>query len=96
MRSIWQCWLYWRFHWAQLYQKSNGRRKTFLSRILTPCENAVYKVMHIDREEQMNWKKYLVSVLLFSGIGLIFLFLLQMLAGLSSVESGDARLPIES
>ena len=55
--------------------------KTFLSRILTPCENAVYKVMHIDREEQMNWKKYLVSVLLFSGIGLIFLFLLQMLQG---------------
>ncbi len=29
----------------------------------------------------MNWKKYLVSVLLFSGIGLIFLFLLQMLQG---------------
>ncbi len=55
--------------------------KTFLSRILTPCENAVYKVMRIDREEQMNWKKYLVSVLLFSGIGLIFLFLLQMLQG---------------
>ena len=55
--------------------------KTFLSRILTPCENAVFKVMHIDREEQMNWKKYLVSVLLFSGIGLIFLFLLQMLQG---------------
>lgn len=55
--------------------------KTFLSRILTPCENAVYKVMRIDREEQMTWKKYLVSVLLFSGIGLIFLFLLQMLQG---------------
>ena len=55
--------------------------KTFRSRILTPCENAVFKVMHIDREEQMNWKKYLVSVLLFSGIGLIFLFLLQMLQG---------------
>ena len=55
--------------------------KTFLSRILTPCENAVYKVMHIKIDEQMNWKKYTVSVLIFSGIGLIFLFLLQMLQG---------------
>ena len=27
--------------------------KTFLSRFLTPCENAVYKVLRIDRAEQM-------------------------------------------
>lgn len=55
--------------------------KTFLSRILTPCENAVYKVMRIKKEEEMSWKKYAVSVLIFSGIGLIFLFLLQLLQG---------------
>ena len=29
----------------------------------------------------MNWKKYAVSVLVFSGIGLVFLFLLQLLQG---------------
>ena len=29
----------------------------------------------------MNWKKYAVSVLIFSGIGLVFLFLLQLLQG---------------
>lgn len=56
-------------------------KKTFLSRILTPCENAVYKVMRIKKEEEMSWKKYAVSVLIFSGIGLIFLFLLQLLQG---------------
>ena len=56
-------------------------QKTFLSRVLTPCENAVYKVMHVKKNEQMNWKKYLLSVLLFSGIGLVFLFLLQLLQG---------------
>ena len=55
--------------------------KTFLSRILTPCENAVYKVMRIKKEEEMSWKKYAVSVLIFSGSGLIFLFLLQLLQG---------------
>lgn len=58
----------------------NGE-KTFLSKILTPCENAVYKVMRVKKDEQMNWKKYAVSVLIFSGIGLIFLFLLQILQG---------------
>lgn len=55
--------------------------KTFLSRILTPCENAVYKVMRIDKNEEMNWKKYAISVLAFSGVGLVFLFLLQVLQG---------------
>ena len=55
--------------------------KTFLSKVLTPCENLVYKVMHIKKDEDMSWKQYLVSVLAFSGIGLVFLFLLQLLQG---------------
>ena len=46
--------------------------KTFLSKVLTPCENLIYKVMRVDREEQMTWKKYAVSVLIFSGVGLFF------------------------
>lgn len=58
----------------------NGE-KTFLYRILTPCENMIYKAMRVNKEEQMNWKKYAISVLVFSGIGLVFLFLLQLLQG---------------
>lgn len=65
---------------AYMKKVMDGER-TFLSRILTPCENAVYKVMRVNKEEQMNWKKYTVSVLIFSGIGLLFLFLLQILQG---------------
>lgn len=65
----------------RLYQESNKWRENISFKILTPCENAVYKVMHVNKEEQMNWKKYAVSVLIFSGIGLIFLFLLQLLQG---------------
>ena len=65
---------------AYIKKLMNGE-KTFLSKILTPCENAVYKVMRVNKEEQMNWKKYAVSVLVFSGIGLVFLFLLQLLQG---------------
>lgn len=55
--------------------------KTVLSKVLTPCENAVYRVMRINPEEEMDWKKYARSVLVFSGIGLVFLFLLQLVQG---------------
>ena len=65
---------------AYIKKVMNGE-KTFLSKILTPCENAVYKVMRVNKDEQMNWKKYAVSVLIFSGIGFVFLFLLQLLQG---------------
>lgn len=65
---------------AYINKVMNGE-KTFLSKILTPCENAVYKVMKVNKEEQMNWKKYAASILIFSGIGLVFLFLLQLLQG---------------
>lgn len=30
--------------------------KTVLSKVLTPCENAVYRVMRINPEEEMDWK----------------------------------------
>ena len=65
---------------AYIKKVMNGE-KTFLSKILTPCEDAVYKVMRVKKDEQMNWKKYAVSVLIFSCIGLVFLFLLQLLQG---------------
>lgn len=42
----------------------NGE-KTILSKVLTPCENLVYRVMRVDKGEQMTWKKYAVSVLIF-------------------------------
>ena len=65
---------------AYIKKVMNGE-KTFLSKILTPCEKAVYKVMRVKTDEQMSWKKYAVSVLAFSGVGLVFLFLLELLQG---------------
>lgn len=46
--------------------------KTTFSKILTPCERAVYKVLRIKGDEDMTWKQYLVSVFIFSGIGFVF------------------------
>ncbi|HHZ06505.1 MAG TPA: potassium-transporting ATPase subunit KdpA [Clostridiales bacterium] len=65
---------------AYIGKVMNGE-KTFLSKLLNPCEKLVYKVTRVKSDEQMTWKKYAVSVILFSGIGFIFLFLLQLLQG---------------
>ncbi len=58
----------------------NGER-TFLSKILNPCERGIYKLLRVKEEEDMGWKKYAVCALVFSGVGFVFLFLLQMLQG---------------
>lgn len=55
--------------------------KSFFSKALTPCENLIYKVLHVKKEEEMDWKRYAISVLLFSGVGFVFLFLMQLLQG---------------
>ena len=65
---------------AYIGKVMNGE-KVFMSRILVPCENFLYRILHVKKDEEMNWKKYAVSVFAFSGISLIFLFLLQMLQG---------------
>jgi potassium-transporting ATPase potassium-binding subunit len=58
----------------------NGE-KVFLTKILNPVENFIYKVLKIDKDEEMNWKKYALSVAVFSIIGFVILFLLQIVQG---------------
>lgn len=55
--------------------------KVFLSKVLVPVENFIYKIMRINKKEDMTWKKYAVSVVFFSIFGFIILFLLNMLQG---------------
>lgn len=57
----------------------NGE-KVWVSKVIRPCEKGIYKMLRI-KEEDMTWKRYLGSVLLFSGVGLLVLFLLQILQG---------------
>ena len=54
-------------------------KKTFLSPVTGPLERGAMKLLHVDADEQMNWKRYLVAVLAFSGFGLVFLWVIQMI-----------------
>ena len=42
-------------------------------------ENNVYKFLRINSNEQMNWKKYLFTLLIFNAIGFGFVFLIQLI-----------------
>lgn len=59
----------------------NGE-KVFLSRIGKPCEKLIYRWLHIDESEEMTWKKYAISALVFSGLFLVVLLLIIMLQGI--------------
>ena len=53
--------------------------KVILSCICRPCERLIYKVLRVDEKEEMTWKKYALSTVLFSGIGLVIFFAIEML-----------------
>lgn len=58
----------------------NGE-KTCLSRMLSPVEKGIYRLLKIEDSEEMNWKKYTKSIIIFSVFGFAFLFLLQIFQG---------------
>ena len=58
---------------AGVYQ---GER-TFLDRILGPVERMIYRLASIDPNQEMNWKVYAVSMLLFNLLGLLAVYVLQ-------------------
>lgn len=54
----------------------NGEH-VFLSKILLPIENLIYKIIGVKKDEEMTWKTYLSSVIWFFFIGLGFLYIFQ-------------------
>ena len=43
-----------------------------------PLESFIYKISGIDGKEQMGWKKYALTLLVFNFIGFVFVFLIQV------------------
>ncbi len=63
-----------------IYKVMTGER-VFLTSILAPVERCVYKLMGVRADEEMTARKYLLSALMFSAIGFLFLWILQMIQG---------------
>jgi K+-transporting ATPase ATPase A chain len=53
------------------------REKTFLDPVLRPLERLVYRITGVDEQHEMRWTEYAVSMLLFSGVSMALLYLIQ-------------------
>ena len=51
--------------------------KTFLDPVLRPIEKLVYRLTGIEEKHEMRWTEYAVSMLLFSGVSMALLYLLE-------------------
>ena len=54
-----------------------GGDKTFLDPILKPIEKLVYRLTGVDEKREMRWTEYAVAMLLFSGVSMGVLYLIE-------------------
>jgi K+-transporting ATPase ATPase A chain len=54
-----------------------NREKTFLDPILRPVERLVYRLTGVDEKREMRWTEYAVAMLLFSGVSMTLLYLIE-------------------
>lgn len=47
--------------------------RTLLSPLLTPCEHGLYRICGVDWQEEMDWWRYTLAMLLFHLVGLVVL-----------------------
>jgi potassium-transporting ATPase potassium-binding subunit len=56
--------------------------KTFLDPVLRPIERLIYRCCGIDDTREMDWKEYAISMLLFSVVSMLVLYLIERVQGL--------------
>jgi len=54
-----------------------NREKTFLDPVLRPVERLMYRLTGIDEKREMRWTEYAVAMLLFSGVSMTLLYLIE-------------------
>lgn len=63
-----------------MYYVFNGQ-KTWLTPVLRPVENLIYRICGVKVDEEQKWTGYTVSMLAFSLASMLFLYLLQRIQG---------------
>ena len=62
---------------ARVYQG----QPMWIDRALGPVERFIYRISGVDRDREMSWKRYALSMLAFSMAGFLLLYLLQRIQG---------------
>jgi K+-transporting ATPase ATPase A chain len=58
-----------------------SRERTFMDPVLRPIEKALYRVTAVDESHEMRWTEYAISMLLFSLVSMLLLYLIQRVQG---------------
>jgi len=54
-----------------------NREKTFLDPVFRPVEKLIYRLTGVDEKREMRWTEYAVAMLLFSGVSMAVLYLIE-------------------
>jgi K+-transporting ATPase ATPase A chain len=54
-----------------------ARERTWLDPVFRPVEKLIYKLTGVDEGHEMRWTEYTIAMLLFSGVSMLVLYLLQ-------------------
>jgi K+-transporting ATPase ATPase A chain len=54
-----------------------GGEKTFLDPVLRPVEKLLYRLTGVDEKHEMRWTEYAIAMLLFSGVSMALLYLIE-------------------
>jgi K+-transporting ATPase ATPase A chain len=54
-----------------------NREKTFLDPVLRPIEKLIYRLTGVDEKREMRWTEYATAMLLFSGVSMALLYLIE-------------------
>ena len=54
-----------------------SHEKTLLDPVLHPIEKLVYRLIAVDEKREMRWTEYTVAMLLFSGVSMTLLYLIE-------------------
>ncbi|HTF26644.1 MAG TPA: potassium-transporting ATPase subunit KdpA [Candidatus Limnocylindria bacterium] len=54
-----------------------NREKVFLDPVLRPIEKIVYRLAGVDEGHEMRWTEYTVAMLLFSGVSMVLLYVVE-------------------
>jgi potassium-transporting ATPase potassium-binding subunit len=64
-------------------------KKTFMTPVISPLENFIYRVCSIDENQEMSWKRYAYALIIFNIIGITFLFVLQLIQNFLPLNPAD-------
>ena len=68
-----------------------NREKTFLDPVLRPIERLIYRLTGVDDKHEMRWTEYAVAMLLFSGVSMALLYLIERTQQWLPAQSAETR-----